>query len=58
MVIQLVWVFLILAAQTDGSFIIEVDLTEELLNIQDTDYFRDDLNDRPIIGDRQGTISL
>ena len=39
---------LLLALNTEASFIIEVDLTQEKQNVRD--YFEDFHNDRPIIG--------
>ena len=39
---------LLLAFNTEASFIIEVDLIEEKQNVRD--YFEDFPNDRPIIG--------
>ena len=41
-------ILLVLALNTEASFIIEVDLTEEKQDVRD--YFEDFLNDRPIIG--------
>ena len=40
---------LLLALNTEASFIIEVDLAEEKQNVRD--YFEDFPNDRPIIGE-------